>query len=140
MKVAAAVQPAVLDTGDLDDLKGCSGSADIDQRLDLEPIAPPHLRGVGDCHVVAVIQTEYRQATAPESVVAVAEVGVFCAAQRVDEQVQDLVPGSAKPSDVMAATARGTNLEPLAKSAPDSTSVPTNRGFLRDAWSRQHPS
>ena len=52
-----------------------------------------------------MVQSEDGEATTPEGVVAVAEIGVSRAAQRVHEQVQDLVPRSAKRRDVMATAA-----------------------------------
>src|SRR5215213_4979986 len=72
-EVADAVDALVLVRRDLDDLQPGARRADVDQRLDLEPV------DVGD---------DGRQAATPEGVVAVAEVGIASGEQQVDRRTQ----------------------------------------------------
>src|SRR6185437_10661151 len=101
VEVAFAVQARALEARHLGHAQAGPGHADVDDRLDLEAVAPLQARA----GYRAALQVERRQAVPPERVVAVAQVTEPGAVERVGEQVQPEVAGPADPRDVGTAAA-----------------------------------
>ena len=105
IQVAEAVDPRILVTPDLHDVQARHGDADVNQRLDFEPIAPQagavgRSRGFG-------VQAEHADVAAPEDVVPVAQIRIPRTAQDIHQPAEHPVTGTAQPGDVVAAAALG---------------------------------
>ena len=102
VQVGGAVQPVVLEAGHLGDRQAGRGRAEVEQRLDLEAVAPDGALagGVGD-------EAEDREVPGPEGVVAVAEVREAGAEHRVDDHAERPVAEPAQRGDVAAARSGG---------------------------------
>jgi len=97
VQVADAMDPGFLVAADFCDLQLVGRHPNVDQRLNLKPVAPPGVRPVNRR------QSHGVEAMPPECVVAVAQVGVLGCEQDIHEYVEAFVAQLAKRRDVGAA-------------------------------------
>src|SRR6266511_673616 len=88
-EVALSVNAIQLEARDLGDDEPRLCDPNVDQRLNLEPVA---------------VDVDDRQAAGPERVVAGAEVGVARSVEKIDQTAQECVAHPAKPRDVSASS------------------------------------
>jgi hypothetical protein len=96
----------MLETGYLDHPELGVRDTDVNQRLDLESIAPALAWFAGRPHGAGV-KSHDRKVLSPEDIEAVAQVRVPDSVERIDDAGQDAIPQPPQPGDVGASAALG---------------------------------
>src|ERR1700678_3284680 len=84
VEVAGPVNALELETGHLGDVQSGLGDPHVNERLDLESVAP-RIRAAVFLHLRRGVKAEYRQVTAPENIISVAKVSVLTVVAEVEE-------------------------------------------------------
>src|SRR5271166_5019749 len=125
-QVADAMNPGAFETRNLNDGQARCRDTDVDERLDLEAIAPeaPAFIGRQDNRG---IESQDGKVFLPEDIEAVAQIGVSGAIEQIDHAGQDAIAEAAQASDVLAASALGES-----RSLGEISSVEKSRHEARD--------
>ena len=105
-QVADAMNPGAFEARNLSDGKARCRDTDVDERLDLEAIAPgaPAILGGRDSRG---IESQDGKVLLPEDIEAVAQIRVLGAVEQVDNARQHAIAEAAQASDVLTASTVG---------------------------------